>query len=201
MESPNLLSASLSPSMVEIYQRKMTQLKATRLLSLNISALLRARGNKQKDLSEWCHHSEVWLSKFLKGDREMQLKDLDRVADFFGLATYQLFQPGIASSTERRSGSDRRTARERRIGQSKRLLGELADTIDAARAPETQRGRTDDDATEATPLRSLVRDFERRFERLVAQADAGRQDSRARAAVAPSGARARPARRRPAAKG
>lgn len=179
--------------MVDIYYLQMT---ANRMLAENISALLRARHQTQKDLCTWCHHSEVWLSKFLRGEREIQTKDFDRIADFFGIATYQLFQPGISSVTERRVGSDRRAARDRRIGHSQRLLGELAETIDAAR-PGAPQGRPHD---QETPLGSLVRDFERRLATLYAQTDPGRQTARARPAVAARRPRPRPPRRPTAAK-
>ena len=48
----------------------------------------------------------------------MPLKYLDRIADFFGIATYQLLQPGISPLTERRSGLDRRLGRDRRISHA-----------------------------------------------------------------------------------
>lgn len=40
----------------------------------------------------------------------------DRIADFFGVETYQLLQPGVASLTERRK-AERRNGRERRVGR------------------------------------------------------------------------------------
>lgn len=100
-------------------------MKATFLLRQNIRALLRARGQKDSDLAQWCKKSRAWISKILAEDRddrtkvrELNVRDLDRIADFFGLATYQLFQPGISPLTERRSGHDRRSGRDRRIGHS-----------------------------------------------------------------------------------
>jgi transcriptional regulator with XRE-family HTH domain len=119
--------------MVDIYWL----MKAVQLLSNNISALLRARGQTQHDLAQWCHHSDVWLSNFLKGMRQIQLKDLDRIADFFGIATYQLFQPGLTAATERRSAKDRRAGRERRISHAqKNMMALAADIGHARRKPE-----------------------------------------------------------------
>lgn len=93
-------------------------LKANALLKRNIEALLRARGHRQRDLAEWCHRSEEWLSKALRDERRgLPVKYMDRMADFFGIAVYQLFQPGINSLTERRSGLERRQFRERRVGR------------------------------------------------------------------------------------
>jgi len=81
----------------------------------NIEGLLRERGRTQYSLAMWLSHDKSWINKFLRGQRQMQLKDLDRVADFFGLETYQLFRPGASTDTERRRGRDRRTGHERRI--------------------------------------------------------------------------------------
>lgn len=78
------------------------RLKAPRLLATNITALLQLRDQPQRALSDWCHHSEVWISKFLLGKREIQLKDLDRIAAFFGIAVFQLFQPDVVTKVRRR---------------------------------------------------------------------------------------------------
>lgn len=98
-------------------------MKASYLLKQNIAAILTARGLTQHDLAFWCHKSDSWLSKILddkptigKKPRGLPLKYLDRIADFFGIATYQLFQPGISPLTERRQ-STRRSGRDRRISQ------------------------------------------------------------------------------------
>ncbi len=103
--------------------------KAPRLLVENIAGLLRVRGAKQTDLAQWCRRSDVWISNVLSGKRNLTLRDLDRIADFFGLATYQLFQPGVSRMTERRSGVDRRRGRERRISHKEYAVRALADAI------------------------------------------------------------------------
>lgn len=103
------------------------------MLAENIGALLKARGQKQKDLAGWCRHSEVWISAILAGKRVAHMKDLDRIADFFALATYQLFQPGISQVTERRSRKERRSGHDRRVGHAFRMMGETASDIEAAR--------------------------------------------------------------------
>lgn len=92
------------------------------LLRRNITALLLARKESQQSLAFSLGHHKTWLNKFLNGDREIQFKDLDKIADFFGISAYQLFQPGIADLTERRSGKDRRSGRERRIGHTGRAF-------------------------------------------------------------------------------
>jgi hypothetical protein len=74
-------------------------------------------------LAVWCHKTDGWLSKILADEpdhakaRGLPVKYLDRIADFFGLATYQLLQPGISALTERRKGTERRSGRDRRIGR------------------------------------------------------------------------------------
>jgi hypothetical protein len=52
----------------------------------------------------------------LESSREFPLKYWDKIADFFGISTYQLLQPGVSQLTERRkaqrrSGVERRTIR------------------------------------------------------------------------------------------
>lgn len=115
-------------------------MRADRLLAENISTLLRARGQSQKDLAAWCRHSDVWVSQGLRGERMFQLHDLDRIADFFGVATYQLFQPGISMITERRRKADRRSGQDRRLSQAQRVMREVANEIDRAR-PVRKRDR------------------------------------------------------------
>lgn len=109
----------------------MASLKATYLLKQNIDALLKARGQKRKDLALWCRKTESWLSQiFRDGDRNLPLKYLDRIADFFGLATYQLFQPGLSGAAERRSGQDRRTGLDRRVSHATEMLAPVPSQAD-----------------------------------------------------------------------
>lgn len=98
-------------------------MKANLLLKQNIRTLLAARKQEQTALARWVRPGvrdpDPWLSQILsKPDREFQTKYLDRIADFFGIAVYQLFQPGISRFTERRSGLERRSGRDRRIGKA-----------------------------------------------------------------------------------
>lgn len=116
-------------------------MRADRVLSENIAHLLARRGQKQKDLALWCRHSEVWLSKALKGERDIRIKDFDRIADFFGIAVYQLFQPGISPLTERRNGRDRRKGGDRRISAAHRVMLSATESIEAARPTPGERAR------------------------------------------------------------
>lgn len=105
-----------------------SDLRAAVIMRNNVRALLVARKDSQAALAHWLRHSRSWINKFLNGDRQIQLKDLDRVADFFGLATYQLFQPGIGSLTERRV-QERRKRPDRRIGHARRELDYLRQQV------------------------------------------------------------------------
>ena len=106
------------------------QLKALYLLKRNVRALLDARHENQVTLAAWVGHSKAWLNKFLKDEyAEIQFRDLDRIASFFGIAAYQLFQPGIHTLTERRKAGDRRSGSDRRIGHQNRLLTVLRSDI------------------------------------------------------------------------
>lgn len=115
-------------------------LKALYLLRTNIRSLLNARKEDQKTLAEWCGHDKSWINKFLNEGRGMQMQDLDRIATFFGLEAYQLFQPGISILTERRHSADRRGGRERRIGHAGRNLASLRTELDKLPHPQRAHG-------------------------------------------------------------
>lgn len=125
----------------------MSHLRALVLLRRNISSLLDARKESQTALARWLQKDKSWINKFLNETREIQLKDLDRIADFFGIATYQLFQPGISPLLERRHG-ERRAGRERRISHAQREMLELTQKIAPARPQfrreglQTDKGRS-----------------------------------------------------------
>lgn len=89
------------------------------MLMQNIRALLAARHIEDAALATWCGHNASWISKILAGDRGVPIKELGKIADFFGLTVAQLFQYGISPLAERRrsvrrKGLERRTADDRR---------------------------------------------------------------------------------------
>jgi len=95
-------------------------MRAERILRQNIDAILRARGQTRAELAAHCGLTRSWASRvFSDRDRHdkrgIPLKYLDAFADFFGIAVYQLFQPGISALTERRAGAERRTLADRRL--------------------------------------------------------------------------------------
>jgi hypothetical protein len=99
------------------------RMKASYLFKSNIEALLRARGHTKHDLAQWCRRTDAWLSKIMgKDDRNLPMKYLDRIADFFGLSAYQLFQPGITPYLDRRQ-------RQRRSGTDRRLSVAMAAAV------------------------------------------------------------------------
>jgi hypothetical protein len=123
------------------------EMKAGYLLKQNIETLLRARHQAKHDLAVHCRRSDAWLSKILgKDNRNIPLEYLDRIADFFGLATYQLFQPGISPLLERRK-ADRRSGRDRRIGAMNRYVREQVSAVVASLSP--------DDVADVIRLRAL----------------------------------------------
>jgi hypothetical protein len=95
------------------------ELRADHLLAENIRTLLSARRLDDSALAVWCGHKPAWISKILAGERGVPVKELGKIADFFGLTVSQLFSPGISSLTERRKG-ERRSVEDRRTGVDRR---------------------------------------------------------------------------------
>lgn len=146
-------------------------MKANELMKRNIDALLKQRHLSRKDLALWCRRGESWISKIMKEDRrEFPMKYWDRIADFFGMAAYQLLQPGIGGH-ERRSGSDRRTGKDRRLSAMNHRLRESVSAVVANLTPA--------DVADLLALKRLsdgsrdeLRDEARRLERSEQQNDA-----------------------------
>lgn len=155
-------------------------MRANQLLKFNIDTLLRVRGQSRKDLAQWCHKSESWISKIYKETRRgFSLRDLDRIAEFFGIATYQLFQPGISRLTERRSHLERRSEKERRIGHTARIMMGTAAEIDAHRPH--RKGGLHVAVVASSPhgetLKRLTAEFERRVAALLQVAEEPRDEA------------------------
>lgn len=156
-------------------------MKADYLFKQNIRALLSERNLRPHDLADWCHRTDSWLSKILSDkppavgekDRGLPLKYLDRIADFFGLAVYQLFQPGIARASERRSGLDRRTGKDRRVSAVNRNVRESVSGVVGSLTPsdvaDVIRLRTLNEGSRSL-LRKQMLDLERSEKRNVPRA-------------------------------
>jgi len=109
-----------------------TTMRASALLKANIEALLKLQHKSKADLEKWCRKKGGWLSHALNEPaRGLPVKHLDRIADFFGKDTYELFRYGPVS--ERRSGKDRRAGGERRKSPDERLMMEVAGRVADAR--------------------------------------------------------------------
>lgn len=154
-------------------------------LRLNIEDLLLTHKESQKALADHMNVDPSTLNKFLKGTREVQLADLDAIADFFHISTYQLFQPGISARTDRRVAK-RRSGRERRISQDAQQAARLA-----ARLPVVpQKGGRGPQVVASSPLQEefqrLAADYERRLAALFSQATLGGQTPNPRKALPPA---------------
>lgn len=183
LSHPETLSVSPRREFATLRRTGCLSMKAERLINENIGALLRGKGTDQKTLAQWCRKTEVWLSFKLAGKRAWKVDELDRVADFFGIATYQLLQPGIAVTSERRTGYDRRSVKERRMSHAARVM------LDAGREVEAHRHGAKGSATPAVrdTIKRLAADFEGRVSALLSEAESRRSAAgggAARAAVA-----------------
>ena len=152
--------------------------KALPLVRDNIRALLAAQKEDQKSLAQYVGKSKSWINKVLNDGRGLQLADMDKIAAFFHVETYQLLQPGIAARSERRSG-ERRLQTERRVGTNRTrydrahsdIVRATHHVINQSRG-ETLHGPTQasrripdtvvDDTTGADRLAAIVAQFERR---------------------------------------
>jgi hypothetical protein len=159
-------------------------MKAKALLKHNIDTLLKARHQQRQDLAQWCRRSPAWLTQILtKPEREFPTKYLDRVADFFGIAVYQLFQPGISQLTERRKATERRSGQDRRISKALQLesVPPVAPTPDEWKLIRLRRGLTAEEQARldrAGEVLRLTSGVEARTPSLAAHAKGARQAAR-----------------------
>lgn len=141
--------------------------KSLRLLKENIQTLLHRRNESQVTLARWVGHTKSWMNKFLndRTDRtELQLHDLDRIADFFGIEAYQLFMPGISHLTERRKDVERRAGGDRRLGHQGRHLATLRSELNKLPSLASAHAPTKVPSTPSSALPEQVR-------RILADAD------------------------------
>lgn len=157
-------------------------LRAVNQLRENVKELLRRRGHNQNQLAFALKRHPTTVNKFLMGTREVQLADLDGMADFFGIPVYQLFQPGISRLTERRVLSRRRDA-DRRIGHDQRKMAELASEMEAHHPHRKGGIHVLSASSLATELRRAAADHARLVDRLISEAASGRQAPTPGAAV------------------
>lgn len=118
------------------------EMRADLLLVENIRTLLAVRRIDDSALAIWCGHKAAWISKILSGERGMPVKEIGKVADFFGLTVCELFSPGISPLTERRKRQRRGTV-DRRHGGERRVPREEQRPIhpDVSPFPPRQKKR------------------------------------------------------------
>jgi len=148
--------------------------KADVQLRENIKTLLRIHKVDQKDVAMAMGRDPSTLNKFLQGTREIQFKDLDAIADFFSIATYELFQPGGSTLTERRNGQERRAGKDRRVGHAHRMMKSVAAEVVRIwrKGPALKHGETPPVVDTDEVLKALVEEFEQRASPLLAAAEA-----------------------------
>lgn len=137
------------------YGKDLGVLRADLLLAENIRALLHHRRIDASALAVWCNHGDAWISKIINGERGVQLKDLGRIADFFGLTAAELLSPGISPLTERRH-TQRRSTTERRT-QSERRQGHPAGALHPELQPRFREKNHPNTTPAARPHRPVKR--------------------------------------------
>ena len=93
--------------------------QAVEILRRRVEALLAHTERTRKDLAIYLGKQPSWTTEFLQGRHGVTLKDLDRLARFFGLSVPQLFELDGYRFRDRRRG-ERRSSRDRRNGGERR---------------------------------------------------------------------------------
>jgi transcriptional regulator with XRE-family HTH domain len=92
---------------------------ALEILRRRVDALLQHSGRTRKDLAIYLGKQPSWSTDFFQGRHGVGLKDLDRLARFFGVSVPSLFEMDGYRFRDRRRGQ-RRAGKERRSGQDRR---------------------------------------------------------------------------------
>jgi transcriptional regulator with XRE-family HTH domain len=94
-------------------------MNALDLLRRRVGDLLHHSGRTRKDFAIYIGKQPSWATEFFQGRHGVPLRDLDRVARFFGVSVPQLFEIDGYRFRERRMG-ERRSKKERRGGKDRR---------------------------------------------------------------------------------
>lgn len=92
---------------------------ALEILRRRVDALLQHSGQTRKALALYMGKQPSWATEFLQGHHSVTIKDLDRLARFFGISVPALFEFDGHRFRERRR-SQRRGVGERRSGKERR---------------------------------------------------------------------------------
>jgi transcriptional regulator with XRE-family HTH domain len=90
------------------------------LLRRRVQALLDHSGRTRKDMSVYLGKSQSWATDFFHGRHGVTLKDLDRLARFFGVSVPSLFELDGFRFRDRRRVQRRRCGKDRRVAASDR---------------------------------------------------------------------------------
>lgn len=92
---------------------------ASEILRRRVAALLEFSGRTRKDFAIYVGKQPSWATEFFQGHHGATLKDLDRIARFFGVSVPQLFEIDGHRFRERRM-AQRRSGQQRRSGSERR---------------------------------------------------------------------------------
>lgn len=111
-------------------------MNALDLLRRRVNDLLHHSGRTRKDFAIYIGKAPSWATELFQGRHGIALKDLDRVARFFGVSVPQLFEIDGYRFRERRMG-ERRAGKERRRTKDRRRP-----TDDPTSQPTGRKGHT-----------------------------------------------------------
>lgn len=102
---------------VELLVYPSPMLKGIWQLRANVKELIRVRGFTQQEVAIAAEVDATTFSKFLNGkdEREIQLWQLDKIAELFDMAVYELYLPYLPGVHAERRKGDRRSGRDRRV--------------------------------------------------------------------------------------
>lgn len=157
--------------------RPMTR-KTAEEVRLNIEALLRRDGVTPAALAGALRKHRSWMSRFLARKRhELQLCDLDKIADFFQVTPYDLLRPSGGSVTNRRRTKlERRSGIERRVSHARHAMLTAAAEIDRVRPVTGSRHVEEAYALTKDPkVNRLIDEFLRKLDPLISPPHPGGQ--------------------------
>lgn len=93
---------------------------ALEILRRRVDALLHHSGQTRKELAVYMGKEPSWTTDFLLGHNGIRLKDLDRLARFFGISVPALFELDGYRFRDRRRAQRRIRLADRRGGEDRR---------------------------------------------------------------------------------
>lgn len=90
------------------------------ILRRRVQALLHACGKTRKELAHYLGKQPSWATDYFQGRHGVTMRDLDRLALFFGVSVPQLFEIDGVRFRERRRDERRKRWADRRTGAERR---------------------------------------------------------------------------------